>query len=79
MLWMQGKEEEEGREVQKGEGEKERAREDSSGVQVAIMYVNKDVVESDPSIMECFRVMSRQKLPIRAKGSARLKDGHRWA
>ncbi|MPC63869.1 hypothetical protein E2C01_057976 [Portunus trituberculatus] len=36
------------------------------------MYVNKVVVDSDPSIMESFRVMSRHNPPIRARGTARL-------
>lgn len=49
------------------------------------MYVNKDVAESDPSIMEYFGVMSRHSPPIRVKGTTRLtggragKGGRRWS
>lgn len=39
------------------------------------MYVNKDVAESDPSIMEYFGVMSRHNPPIRVKGTTRLTGG----
>lgn len=39
------------------------------------MYVNKDVAESDPSIMEYFGVMSRHNPPIRVRGTTRLTGG----